>query len=1205
MNPTVSDVAGEAGDRLKHATTSVPPEFSQTMQQFRAAYPGRGIGFYSDDDWNRLLQAYLAVEGESVLDVGVGNGAFLNILARSGRFRRIVGIDIRRHSMLMLPDGVEFRIMSILDLDFPPDTFDTVVCMEVLEHLEIDDLPTALAELRRVCRHRLITTVPLNEPYPLFLHDQPGGHRQRFDDAALDVIFPHATRAIVPRFRVPWSMIIEDQGARAQRRDDGAVSPDLGTEPESTGGDETMSDAPNDSSEPLDLVSDLYHGRLDWGRISVDSCRDRVHWIVESVVGPEVLDIGCSQGIVSLLAARAGHRVLGVDIAAPSIERAEHDLAAEPEEVRSRVQFRCGDASTLDLPAHAHDTVILGEILEHLADPSTLVRRAIDLVRPDGRIIITTPFGHFPHDGHETTFTLGSFVAMLDACGLKPLQIDVADRYIRCVAASAAAIAERPEWTAAAESSLDPRHLLEVADRGAVRSQVILHDILAGHRTRARLLAGEIKAIKSHADEVRRQLESERKARLAAVAQLESATRAANAELEAAKRAGALAESQRRQLEQSVDVWKRHSAMLESSTRFRVGDAIVRSARSPRELVRLPWRVLQIARGARRRFAGAAPAPSKIPGSAPGNAKVAKQNDALEALVAQFPVPYRRTADRRLALRAVSILDEFSHACFAPELELTPLTRRDWRRQIDESGPQFALLESSWNGNNGEWKFAMTNFNRSRPSALRDLMDHCRERGLKTVFWNKEDALNYDVFIAFARECDHVFTSDANCLERYRRDLGHDRVQALPFAAQPQIHNPVEAFRSRLARVCFSGAWYPRRHGSRVDDLRMILEVARECDLDIFDRFADHPEGEKYRFPEEFRPNVRGGLPYERMLAAYRAYRAFINVNSVADSPTMFSRRVFELLACGTPVVSTESVGIREMLPDLVDIVTTREEAAERIGALLRDDDHWRKRSHLGYREVMSRHTYRHRLVEMLRAIGVPGGLDEPPLVSVITVTNRPQQIDHVLSTFAAQTHPNRELVLVLNADTFDVGDVRRRAAQVPNVRVFETPSETRLGECLNLAVDSARGDFIAKMDDDDHYGANYIADALLPFSFSDAELVGKHCHHCYLAADDEMILRNPGHEHRFHRFVLGATLFGRAELFREFRFAARNTGEDTDFLQRCVEAGRPIYASDAYNYICVRHADASQHTYRPDPGLFRRNSIPVGRGLDLPRVMI
>ena len=60
---------------------------------------------------------------------------------------------------------------------------------------------------------------------------------------------------------------------------------------------------------------------------------------------------------------------------------------------------------------------------------------------------------------------------------------------------------------------------------------------------------------------------------------------------------------------------------------------------------------------------------------------------------------------------------------------------------------------------------------------------------------------------------------------------------------------------------------------------------------------------------------MRGSLTYTQMLSAYRAYAVFLNVSSVVDSPSMLPRRVIEVLACGTPVVSTPTPATDRLLP--------------------------------------------------------------------------------------------------------------------------------------------------------------------------------------------------------------------------------------------------------------------------------------------------
>lgn len=192
-------------------------EFNSTYELFLRKFPNSGIGTYSNYDWQRLFIAYELVSGKSVLDVGIGNGAFSNILTKSQRFERVVGIDVRKNSKLVIPEEeYEFYEMSVVNLNFSDNEFDTVVAMEVLEHLEVSDFPLALDELRRVAKNRLVTTVPFKEPEPVWWHDKPGGHRQSFDEEKLRQLFPNASGTIVDRGGIDWIMMVEDKRLEQQ-----------------------------------------------------------------------------------------------------------------------------------------------------------------------------------------------------------------------------------------------------------------------------------------------------------------------------------------------------------------------------------------------------------------------------------------------------------------------------------------------------------------------------------------------------------------------------------------------------------------------------------------------------------------------------------------------------------------------------------------------------------------------------------------------------------------------------------------------------------------------------------------------------------------------------------------------------------------------------------------------------------------------------
>ena len=57
--------------------------------------------------------------------------------------------------------------------------------------------------------------------------------------------------------------------------------------------------------------------------------RRRVHWLCAQAQGTRILDVGCSQGVASILLGAEGRTVVGVDRERPALEEAERRLAQE------------------------------------------------------------------------------------------------------------------------------------------------------------------------------------------------------------------------------------------------------------------------------------------------------------------------------------------------------------------------------------------------------------------------------------------------------------------------------------------------------------------------------------------------------------------------------------------------------------------------------------------------------------------------------------------------------------------------------------------------------------------------------------------------------------------------------------------------------------------------------------------------------------
>jgi SAM-dependent methyltransferase len=169
---------------------------------------------FPEFEWSRLsyVQRMLSEISGRLLEVGPGQGYFTQIVARYGKFDKVVAADIVPAKWI--PTEVDFIQKSIETLDFPDGHFEVVVCMEVLEHLRDDKLMAGLANIRRMCSGHLIMSMPFYEPLPL-----PSYHHQQFTIPRIKQMFPNAMFSLLLKervTRVPWILIEERFGVAAK-----------------------------------------------------------------------------------------------------------------------------------------------------------------------------------------------------------------------------------------------------------------------------------------------------------------------------------------------------------------------------------------------------------------------------------------------------------------------------------------------------------------------------------------------------------------------------------------------------------------------------------------------------------------------------------------------------------------------------------------------------------------------------------------------------------------------------------------------------------------------------------------------------------------------------------------------------------------------------------------------------------------------------
>jgi SAM-dependent methyltransferase/spore maturation protein CgeB len=859
-------------------------------------------------------------------------------------------------------------------------------------------------------------------------------------------------------------------------------------------------------------ISALYRGEV-LNAEAQRRARDRVDWLVAQARG-EVLDVGCSQGIASFLCARNGMRVLGIDREPDLIEQALAERERKPREVAARVSFRVADASDLDAPDDSFDTVLLGEILEHVVDLESVLAEAARVCTPDGIIALTTPFGVVPQDDHPQTFFLATLIDALHA-QLTIESVDIVDGHFRVTATPGAMTRE-------------------AADRLLVELQPFYEQRLAELHNELHLVRIRRKRMVVIARELDTQLLKTRRA------------------------------LRRRR-------WK--TRVAQRSRRARVRAVFGRLFRRPGRIALLPrdlWRALR---------PGPPPAkPDRVRRTLPKlkqqwersskHAELAiEAPHALKVDIPELEIPAGPVA--RPDLKVAAILDRFSSLAFRYEWNQVQFGPEDWRETVERERPDLLFVESAWRGNDDRWRDAVVGGSERRKRPLAELVEWCRERGIPTVFWSKEDPPNFGHFIDTAMLFEHVFTVDGDCIPRYAEILGNEDTRVLPFGVQPRIHNPIAVPGGRSRDLAFAGSYYRGKHPVRREQMEVVLDPAREFGLEIFSRILQGDD-ERFDWPPEYQPHIVGSLPYERMLAAYKAYKLFLNVNSVTKSPTMCARRVFELSACSTPVLSGYSRAVEEVFGDLVPVTWTQEETRAELAELLGDDDARERRAHRAMRETFAKHTYGHRVDEVLRAAGI-GDSRREPTVSVLLAVRDAQAAEAAVAQVARQAWRPLQLVLALPSGVdVDGPACRAREAGISDVAGVTFAEGEAVGAALNRALDAASGDLIAVFDPESTYEEHCLGDLVQAFSYADAAAVGKRAHYASQGAGG-LELRFADAEHVYTDSLEPGALVVRADHLRRLRFEDTSGDPEAGLQRRLVGEGERLYAADRFSFVSGR----------------------------------
>lgn len=357
---------------------------------------------------------------------------------------------------------------------------------------------------------------------------------------------------------------------------------------------------------------------------------------------------------------------------------------------------------------------------------------------------------------------------------------------------------------------------------------------------------------------------------------------------------------------------------------------------------------------------------------------------------------------KKLDLNIGIIADEFLYDSFKDVANFEYISRDNQELKDYD----FVIFATSWRGIDNSWDGSAHPNNEKRQEMI-ELVEKYNNKGIPTIFYSKEDPVNYHLFKSLAEHCQHIFTTAVEMVKDYKTYTGNDNVHVLQFGVNPLIHNPVGT-RSASAEefkdeVLFAGSWLTK-YPVRMSETKKLFDaiVREKAPFTVIDRNLNLGNP-RYQFPSKYLSKMAPPVPHDELMNLHKLIRWSINMNSVKYSETMFANRVYELQAFGNILLSNYNTGINNLFPnvrlvhsddDFKVIYNTKEKDLLELQAK-------------GIRNVYNGHTTFHRIQQVANTIGLD--FETIPNEILVVLKNDSEQN---LQSFEQQIYENKSYIL-------------------------------------------------------------------------------------------------------------------------------------------------------------------------------------------------